>query len=205
LRGINPHAQTKFLSFVPYFDASKFPFIALHNPDFFGCGRISRQDQDKYSAQTLHIYEGFVSPRRKVGLFVGFDHRSERKVGKPPHWIIRARDQREISQQAFYRHAEIVLQPTDTVENWPRIGLEAMSSGSVLIVDNRGGWCRMIEHGKTGYLCNTPRDFIYYASKMAYEPDVRARIAIEAHKRGKQLASEEASAESWRKVFEEII
>ncbi|MEG1937685.1 MAG: hypothetical protein RR138_01215 [Akkermansia sp.] len=33
----------------------------------------------------------------------------------------------------------IILQPTDTTENWPRIGFEAMASGSVLIVDKRGG------------------------------------------------------------------
>ena len=42
-----------------------------------------------------------------------------------------------------------------------------MASGSVLIVDNRGGWRQMVEHGKTGWLCGSERDFIYYASKSA--------------------------------------
>jgi Glycosyl transferases group 1 len=205
LRGLNRNAGSKFLTFVPFFDAARFPFIGHRNGDFFGCGRISRQDQDKYSRQTLGIYESFISPVPKVGLFVGFDVRSQKKVGLPPPWIITARDQRAISQQVFYRHAEVVLQPTDTTENWPRVGLEAMSSGSVLIVDNRGGWRRMIQHGRTGFLCNSAKDFIYYASKMAYEPGARLRIAEQAHARGKQLASEDASKESWKQVFEQIV
>jgi hypothetical protein len=205
LRAINKSAGSKFLTFVPFFDSARFPFIEKRSHDFFGCGRISRQDQDKFASWTLNVYEHFVSPRPKVGLFLGFDHRSAQKVGHPPPWIITARDHRHVSQQEFYKLAEIVLQPTDTVENWPRVGLEAMSSGSVLIVDNRGGWRRMIEHGKTGFLCNSPGDFIYYASKMAYEPDARDEIARCALQRGKQIAGEDASKASWKEVFEHII
>lgn len=205
LRAINKSAGSKFFTFVPFFDSSRFPFIEKRSHEFFGCGRISRQDQDKFAPWTLNVYERFVSPRPKVGLFLGFDERSQKKVGKPSPWIIVARDQTKVSQQEFYKLAEIVLQPTDTVENWPRVGLEAMASGSVLIVDRRGGWQRMIEHGKTGFLCNGPDDFVYYASKMAYEPDVRDRMAEEAHRRGKQLAGEDASKASWKEVFEFII
>ena len=43
-----------------------------------------------------------------------------------------ARNQREVSQQDLYRHSRIILQPTDTTENWPRIGFEAMASGCLL-------------------------------------------------------------------------
>lgn len=77
----------------------------------------------------------------------------------------------------LYKHCQIVLQPTDTTENWPRVGFESMASGSVLVVDNRGGWRQMVEHGKTGWLCDHERDFIYYASKMAYEPNLRSDMA----------------------------
>ena len=84
-------------------------------------------------------------------IFLGFDYRAEQKIGRPFDWIRTARDQRELSQQDFYKHCEIVLQPTDTTENWPRVGFEAMASGSVLIVDNRGGWQQMIKHGETGF------------------------------------------------------
>ncbi|MFI3244276.1 MAG: glycosyltransferase [Akkermansia sp.] len=204
LQSLNDDSSIKFMTFKPYFNNAAFPFISEHSQDYFGCGRISRQDADKFSADTLHIYEYFVSPQWKKGLFLGFDARSEAKIGRPYDWIQVAQDQNQLSQQDFYRHCRIILQPSDTTENWPRIGFEAMSSGSVLIVNNRGGWQQMVEHGKTGWLCDTPRDFIYYASKMAYEPNLRDDMASAARERGADLASKVASSESWKEVLEQI-
>lgn len=178
--------------------------IASKHSEFFGCGRISRQDADKFSASTLHIYEYFVSPKWKRGLFLGFDQRSEKKIGKPYGWIRTAKDHHELSQAEFYKHCEIILQPSDTTENWPRVGFEAMASGSVLIVDNRGGWKEMVRHGETGWLCNHARDFIYYASKMAYEPELRKEMAERARIHGRELGGLEASAKSWQEVFRQI-
>lgn len=148
----------------------------------------------------MKIYEYFVAPVPKRGLFLGFDHRSEAKIGRPFDWIRTARDKHELSQQEFYRHCDIVLQPTDTVENWPRIGFESMASGSVLIVDNRGGWRQMIDHGRTGWLCDDERDFIYYASKMAYEPHMREVMAAAARERGLFLGGLKRSQASWERV-----
>jgi hypothetical protein len=197
LRQLNPDPAIRFMTFKPYFEASRFPFVSQRESALFGCGRISRQDADKFAKNTLHIYEYFVSPRFKSGIFLGFDHRGEEKIGKPFHWIRAARDQNELSQKEFYNHCEIILQPSDTTENWPRIGFEAMSSGSVLIVDNRGGWRQMVEHGKTGWLCDHERDFIYYASKMAYEPQLRAEMAEAGRLRALALGGLEASVASW--------
>jgi glycosyltransferase involved in cell wall biosynthesis len=79
-----------------------------------------------------------------------------------------------------------------------------MSSGSVLVVDDRGGWKRMVEHGVTGWLCNTQQEFIYYASRMAFDPALRAQMARAARKRGDELGGLKASMTSWRKVFREV-
>lgn len=204
LQALNDDPLVRFMTFKPYFESSHFPFIGERQSDHFGCGRISRQDADKFSRNTLHIYEYFVSPRFKRGLFLGFDERGEQKIGKPYDWIRTARDHHEVSQRDFYAHCEIVLQPTDTTENWPRVGFEAMASGSVLIVDNRGGWRQMIEHGRTGWLCDHPRDFIYHASKMAYEPNLRADMAEAGRQRALELGGLEASTTSWEAVFEQV-
>ena len=205
LRALNPSARVNFLTFAPYFDASRFPYVTQRSEEFFGCGRISRQDPDKFARNTLHIYEYFVAPKFKRGLFLGFDRKSEQKIGRPFAWIRTALDQTVCSQQDFYRHSEIVLQPMDTTENWPRVGLEAMSSGSVLIVDNRGGWRRQVEHGRTGWLCDHERDFIFYASKMAYEPNLRAEMAARARDRVALLAGQEIAQEAWSQVFRSIV
>ena len=124
-------------------------------------------------------------------------------AGKPPDWV-ETFHQKALPQQEFYRRCHIVLQPTDTTENWPRVGFEAMASGSVLIVDKRGGWEQMIEHGRTGWLCESPGDFIAYASKMAWEPHYREDMAAAARERGLALGGLEASQESWRQVFDVI-
>ena len=204
LQHLNDDPEIRFMTFKPYFENSLFPYIKQRSKEHFGCGRISRQDADKFAQETLHIYEYFVSPKFKKGLFLGFDHRAQQKIGEPFDWITIATDQTVCSQQDFYKHCEIVLQPTDTTENWPRVGFEAMSSGSVLIVDKRGGWEQMIRHGETGWLCERPRDFIYYASKMAYEPHMREDMAEQARLHGQELGGLEASVASWEEVFEEI-
>lgn len=204
LRAINDDPAISFITFRPYFDSSAFPYVADRASDWFGAGHISRQDEDKFSKDTWRIYEHFASPVPKRGTFLGFDARSAAKTGKPPDWVESFHDQKSLSQQEFYRRCHIVLQPTDTTENWPRIGFEAMASGSVLIVDKRGGWEQMIEHGRTGWLCESPGDFIACATKMAWEPHYREDMAAAARERGLALGGLGASLESWRQVFDVI-
>jgi hypothetical protein len=204
LQALNTDAETYFLSFKPYFDASLFPFIGYRSDQWFGCGRISRREREKYASNTLHIYDSFVSPMPKRGLFLGFDASCEGKIGKPDDWI-RVANQNECTQQEFYSFCEIVLQPADLTENWPRVGFEAMASGSILIVDNRGGWRRQISHGLTGWLCNDERDFIYYASKMAHEPELRLEMASRARERIEELGGYDVAKESWEDVFKIIL
>ena len=79
---------------------------------------------------------------------------------------------------------------------------DAQTTASVLIVDNRGGWRQMVEHGKTGWLCGSERDFIYYASKMACEPNLRDDMAEAARARGLALGGLDVSLESWKEVLE---
>lgn len=204
LHELNPDKNANFLTFKPYFENSKFPYIEERDKDFFGVGRISRQDADKFSANTLHIWEYFVSPKLKKGYMLGFNKKSEDKIGKPFGWITTYLDQTQCSQQDFYKKCDIILQSTNTEENWPRIGFEAMSSGSVLIVDNRGGWKQQIIHGETGWLCNTQQEFIYYASKMAFEPELRNQISKNALQRCKDLGGEKSSIDSWTEVFKKL-
>jgi hypothetical protein len=130
LRALNDDPSIGFAAFKPYFAAEKFPYVKTRDHEHFGCGRISRQDSDKFARNTLQIYEYFVAPKWKKGLFLGFDHRSEEKIGKPYDWIRCAKDHSEVSQAEFYSHCEIVLQPTDTTENWRPAGSVTMKETS---------------------------------------------------------------------------
>ena len=110
--------------------------------------------------------------------------------------------ERTVFQSMSQRHV-ISLGPQATI--WDAACLMTKANcGSVLIVDKRGGWEQMIEHGRTGWLCESPGDFIACATKMAWEPHYREDMAAAARERGLALGGLEASQESWRQVFDVI-
>ena len=187
------------LQFNPYFDAEPFPFIdpASRPRDFFRFGRISRGDADKHGRQQLWIYETMTAPVLKQGVILGWDQRAEKKFGRrPPAWIA-TYPERRMSQQQFYQYCDAVVMTTDTFENLPRVGFEAMASGSVLVVDQRGGWLLQIDDGRTGWLCRDQREFVYKASRCAFEHEECAAMAVAARQKVLDGWGFSAAADSW--------
>lgn len=204
LRTLNPPNDPVFADFEPWLDPSLFPFYNDRAGCDFTLGHISRADPLKFSAETVLIYESVRSPVPKKGIFLGFNHRCAAKTGRPPDWIKLYADHARLPPQEFYRQCDVILQPTDTTENWPRIGLEAMASGTVLVVDRRGGWTRMIEHGETGFLCSSPGEFIEYASELAHNRSLREKVSRQAHESFREKFSSERCARSWEGVLEAL-
>lgn len=194
-------SEAQFLHFHPYFRPDGLAYEPVRDFERFTLGRISRQDADKFTKNLWHVWEYIVAPTFKRGICLGWDKRSEEKCGKPHDWIETYLDHRSFPVSQFWAETNVICQPTETNENWPRIGFEAMYSGVPLIVDRRAGWMYMVEHGVTGFLCKHERDFIYYASKMAYEPELREQIARAAYARAKELSSLEVAKESWQGIF----
>jgi len=201
LRGLG--STGKFMRFLPYFADSTCEYIVKED-EFTNIGRISRQDADKFHAQTLHIYEYITSPKWKRGHFLGFGEKAMQKIGAPPSWVRLYANQNAMPVHEFYKTVDFIVQPTDTLENWPRIGMEAMCSGKPLVVDNRGGWQQMIEHKKTGFLCDNVRDFIYWGTRLSYEPSMREDIASNARESIRSMTGFSQSADSWERVFTDV-
>ena len=193
----NPHI------FVPYFNAKLFPFVVNRPEDKFRFGRISRDDPKKYAQTQFYIYDNFVSPIEKEGHILGWNDKIEKKLGKPPEFC-RTYAPSGISQQNFYAMCDAVIMQTAGTENLPRVGMEAMASGTLLITENRGGWCEEIEDGVTGWLCEDEHEFIYKASRAAYEPEERKKMVRAARKVVEEKWSKEAAAKSWKGVFEKM-
>jgi hypothetical protein len=187
--------------FNTWFDGEKFPYYKDRSIDKFRFGRISREDADKYGGETLWIYETMVSPVGKSGIILGFDEKSQKKIGTPPSWV-RTYPACGITQQEFYAHSSCIIQQEDAYENCPRVAFEAMASGSLLIVDDKGGWKKFIKHGETGWLCKRGRDFVYYGSRMAYEPQERERMAKKALEYlHDEVNNKEKSKKDWEKII----
>lgn len=189
------------LKFVPYFHAAEFPFHASRPDDKFRFGRISRGDADKFGRQQLWIYETMTAPVLKEGVIVGWDQRARAKLGRTPDDYIRTLPEGGMSQQAFYAFCDAVIMTTDTFENLPRVGLEAMASGSLLVVDRRGGWELLVDDRRTGWLCQDDREFVYKASRCAFEREERDQMRRAARRKLDTNWGLEAASESWSRVF----
>lgn len=90
-------------------------------------------------------------------------------------------------------------------ENWPRIGLEAMSTGVPVIAENQWGWREMIVHGETGFLANNDQEYAYYAGYLAMNEDARQKIIKNARERlVEELAKPEVIRTGWQRVFDYV-
>ena len=93
----------------------------------------------------------------------------------------------------YYAHASIYwhaagfgidqLKFPTKVEHFGLAPLEAMASGAVPIVVNKGGLPEIIEHGVNGFLCETEDDFIGYTRKMIENKNVASKLRIVARQR----------------------
>lgn len=204
---LREHGSTaEFLHFYPYFNAEHLDF-SVKDQEFTQIGRISRDAKDKYTPYNSHIYNGIIAPKPKRGHWLGFGSNAMSVTGDPPEWVKTYVNQTRLPVRDFYNLVDFIVQPTNTKhckENWPRIGLESMYAGKPLVVDNHGGWQHMIEHGVTGFLCNHERDFMYWGTRLAYEPELRERIANNAKERAVEFSGMDVSRASWERVFERV-
>lgn len=187
----------------PYFHVGDYPFIDKRPTDRFRFGRISRADPGKFSNQQLWIYDTMVAPVPKAGLILGWSDQVEKKVGARAPSYVAAMPEGWTTQQEFYKFCDCIIMSTDTFENLPRVGFEAMASGSVLIVDNRGGWTLQVNDGKTGWLCDNNREFVYKASRAAHEQSERDDMRHLAHDKLVNEWGMQAAMDSWDVIFKE--
>ncbi|QDS91445.1 Glycosyl transferases group 1 [Roseimaritima multifibrata] len=201
LRAIN--ACYRPIKIDPYFHLSDFPFTEERSDETFRFARISRSDPAKFHPSQLWIYETMVAPVLKSGIMLGVDNKIREKIGTEPDWI-RAFPAGEVSVKSVYECSHCLILASETYENLPRIAFEAMASGCLLIVDDRGGWQELVKHRETGYLCKDPRDFVYYASRAAYEIQERNQMVKNAREWLNERYSLELAGEQWLGFFETL-
>jgi len=187
------------------FAADEFPFrpLAHRQGEVFTIGRISRAAADKYAPGTWQVYQK--TPHPIAARLLGWAAEVRARLGPPPPWAT-CLPVAEQTPQAFLStlHA-MVHAGGQAVENWPRVGLEAMAAGAPIVADDRGGWREMIQHGRTGYLCQSDDQFAYYTARLAYDEThrlqiaQRARVALET-----ELADPRAIWSGWTSLLEGV-
>lgn len=167
----------------------------------FVVGRLSRPDPAKFHPQTWELYGRIPGVRARV---MAWNQHVEKRLGPPPAWAeVLAPNAEPVRQFLASLHCLVQLND-QAVENWPRVGLEAMAGGVPVIADNRGGWREMIEHGVSGYLVDSLDEAAYYATLLARDRQQRMAIILAARKRVEELSRPAPIAAAWESLFEEL-
>ena len=185
------------------FDPSELPFRPRPHTEGkpLVIGRISRAAPEKFSRRTWAIYGRTPHPIRARVL--GFGPAVAAHTGAPPPW---AECMPEGGQSAaeFLPTLHAMVFAGATAENWPRVGLEAMAAGVPLVVDRRGGWCEMVRHGQTGFLCATENDFAHHTARLARDEPLRLHVAHQARRELEERLAEPAGlSDAWKHVLGE--
>jgi hypothetical protein len=143
------------------------PWNTSQNGNFV-VGKISRGALSKWT----HNLWPILSSVRDAGipvqaLCLGWSDEAEMVCGPPPAWAACYKPDTVSPQSILSRcHAMLCANRTD-IENWPRVGLEAMSTGVPVVADNAGGWREMLQDGEYGCLCDSPAGFASSLIKLA--------------------------------------
>jgi glycosyltransferase involved in cell wall biosynthesis len=184
------------------FDVTEFPFRPLdHRPvETFVVGRLSRPAAEKFAPRMWRIL-GRVRPPMAARV-MGWDASIQQRVGRPPQWAECLPAGAERAGDFLARLHCFVHAADGAIENWPRVGLEAMATGVPLVVDNRGGWTEMIRHGQTGLLCNDEDEMVEEISRLARDSQYRRSIVEQARE---AVENDLAGPEQWWQQWKELL
>lgn len=187
------------------FDPAEFPFAPrAHEAESpFTVGRLSRAAIAKYSTNTWRIIDRVNYPAKKYRV-MGFSDDVRRQIGEPPAWA-ETLPPGAMASAEFFRglHCYCQLNGGDE-ENWPRAGLEAMSAGVPIVVEARGGWTEMLEHGITGFVCRSDQELAHAIARLAWDEKFRLAIAARARKALGKLADPQKILAGWKKLFDSL-
>ncbi len=188
------------------FTLANWPYCpAQRDPDGeFVVGKLARPDYAKWPQRLWALYQSIDCPWIRA-VVMGVDDKVLKWIGSPPPWA-EVLPPRAIPAVNFYQRIHCLMPPNyGFLENWPRIGLEAMACGVPIVAPREGGWCNMIEHGVNGFLAGSKEEFARYGSMLARDEDLRMRIVSQArHKLETELANPDVIWAGWKRLFSSL-
>lgn len=176
-----------------------------HAPaEWFGMGRVSRDDGAKFSSDMWRIFDKVSSPLPTKTFVLGFGPHAKEKCGEPPAgldwmtWLPGAIPVRE-----FYGQLHILIHKTGgSRESYCRVVPEAYACGVPVIVEDDYAFPDLVIDGVTGYRCQSSDEMSYRASELAFDEAKRKNMAHQAHDfLCHDLASAEKCWAAWQAVL----
>jgi glycosyltransferase involved in cell wall biosynthesis len=186
-------------------DAGEFPPAPRPHAagEAFVVGRISRAEPEKFPRNLWQVYARVPHPLQARVL--GWSAAIESRLGPVPSWA-ECFPAGSLAPAGFLPtlHA-MVPGGGEALENWPRVGLEAMAAGVPLVVPAEGGWTEMLRHGQNGYLCSGDDETAYYTARLAYDEPHRLAIARQAREALlDDLAEPAGLTRAWQELLESL-
>lgn len=180
--------KTKILEgYIPYFNPKNIHqnigFRYIKPTEYFGVGRISRDDPSKFSDDMWDIFYKVNTPKIKKTFILGYTDKVEEKTGSPPpklDWMYWSPGAITISELHDKIHC-IIHKTGGSRESYCRIVPEAYAFGTPIITEKNYAFPELVINGETGFLCETSDEMSYRASELAFNEEKRKKIIYNAY------------------------
>ncbi len=184
------------------FEPLKFRPRAYQYGQPFVVGRLARDHVQKWNPDFWQILSDVRSRGVDVrALCMAWNDELTEHCGPPPSWAtVHPKD--SMSAQEFLDQCHALICPNwNTPENWPRVGLEAMSAGVPVLADDAGGWKEMLTTFG-GFLCDSAIAYTNALVELAEDEDARQAMIHEGLCRARDLQDEQTSSSArWVSLF----
>ena len=160
----------------------------------FSVGRLSRANPKKHHPEDAALYRRLVGEGCRVRI-MGPSPSLEEELGglesvtllpmgaQEAHLFLQGLD------CFFYRTSEEYLEP------WGRVITEAMACGLPVVCHESGGYARIIDHGRNGFLFDTQQEALEILLMLKEEPELRETIGRAARATAEELFSSAVRSE----------
>jgi glycosyltransferase involved in cell wall biosynthesis len=161
--------------------------------DRFVVGRLSRDGKSKFGSQNAALYKALADQGCSVRL-MGATCMRPQLEGAAGIEILAARTE---DATEFLRGLDCFVYRTSETwtEPWGRVVTEAMACGIPCVVENRGGYAAILEHGRTGFLFETNEEALEHILALKADRELCARVGAAGRARCGEVFSAEALGE----------
>src|SRR5215217_3672896 len=169
-------------------DIDRFVPTPTKESSSFTVGRLSRANPKKHHPDDPALYRRLVEEGCRVRI-MGPSPSLEEELGgmesvtllpmgaQEAHLFLQELD------SFFYRTSEEYQEP------WGRVVTEAMACGLPVVCHQSGGYARIIDHGRNGFLFETQQEALEILLLLKEDPALRERVGREARRTAEELFS----------------
>lgn len=167
-------------------------------------GRLSRADAFKYPEDFPVFYEALNIPNARFRVMAWSDELATKYRWHhfDDRWDLLTQEAEP--SHRFLQSLDLFVYPPghQFTESWGRSTVEAILTGAIPVVPPGHHFESLIEHGKSGFLCDDFRDYQTCVQELANDPLVRRRMSLACHQCAEQLNDPDEHRAIWLEALD---